>query len=688
MKEKLYNLMNWAEIEGIVYSEEDRPGTILGPKAIGNSILVQAFFPNAKKVTLVLEEKQKKVIMDMADEEGFFAALINGKKLGRYFYEVEFEKGEKTVRRDPYVFSASLPQEEIDRFKAGTNYEIYKILGSHRKQEEGCDGVQFSVWVPGAVRVSVIGDFNNWNGRSMPMNRVGNSAVFTLFVPGLVGDEEYCYEVKVKNGSVYELKDPYAEERIIGEKSVSRLHRKENFLWEDDDWRKERRKKEAEAKMFDCNGQKLSGLQSFTGQLKQQGYHYVSLPCFYPKDSFYGLPDFLESETQLKIFTNEMHKAGIGVIFNWNVSECQELYKKQISNFYISNVLWWIEEFHMDGLIFSGMEKLLYLDYGKEPGQWTANAYGGNENLDGVEFIKHTNSILRSKKEGILLIADMDAIWPNVTKALEEDGLGFDYRLDTDFTKKLLEYLTADAEQRVYMPEKLMGRMEYAFEERFMMALGADKTPGLWKQLPGKEEEKLAVMKAAAAYVELLPGKLLWGFEVPGKKKKEYLEFVAACHDLKEKYEALRQKDQIPSNFRWLNCDREKEGVISFMYDSAEEEGSLLVVSNFTKKERAGFKIGVPYEGKYEAVFSSKETAANEKSRRQPGFTQENGFDGFLQSLELDLSSLSVNVYRYTPFTEEEIYQIAEERAEKIREQIMEEARIKAERLKKAKGKQ
>lgn len=688
MKEKLYNLMNWAEIEGIVYSEEDRPGTILGPKAAGNSTLVQAFFPDAKKVTLVLEEKQKKVLMDMADEEGFFAALISGKKPGRYFYEVQFEDGKMTIRKDPYAFSPSLPQEEIDRFKAGTNYGIYNILGSHRKQENGCDGVQFSVWVPGAIRVSVIGDFNNWNGRSMPMNRVGNSAVFTLFVPGLEGDEEYRYEVKVKNGSVYEIKDPYAEECTCEETSASKLHKEESFRWEDDAWRKKRRKTEPESRIFDCNGQKISELQSFTGQLKQQGYNYVSLPCFYPKDSFYGLPDFLESETELKTFANEMHKAGIGVIFNWNVAGCQELYKKQISNFYISNVLWWIEEFHMDGLIFSGMEKLLYLDYGKEPGQWTANAYGGNENLDGVEFIKHTNSILRSRKEGILLIADMDAIWPNVTKALEEDGLGFDYRLDTDFTKKLLEYLTADAAERVYLPEKLMARMEYALDERFMMALGADKTSELWKQLSGKEGEKLAVMKAAAAYVELLPGKLLWGFEVPEKKKKEYLEFMTICHGLKDKYAALEQKDQIPSNFRWFNCGREKEGVISFMYDSAEEEGSLLVVANFTKKEGAGFKIGVPYEGKYEAVFSSKETAANDKSRRQPIFTEETGLDGFLQNLELELSSLSVNVYRYTPFTEEEIYEIAEKRAEKIREEIMEEARKKAERLKKAKGKQ
>lgn len=686
MKAKLYDLMNWAQIEGIVYSEEDKPAAILGARQVGNAALVQAFFPDAKKVTLVWKEKQKRVVMDMADEEGFFAALVPGMKTEGYVYEVLTKDGKKEVREDPYAYEVSIAAEELERFNAGINYHIYKILGSHEVRIKQCRGLQFAVWVPGAVRVSVIGEFNDWDGRRMPMNRVGNSSIFTLFVPDLEEDAKYLYEVKVKNGSVYKMTDPYAINIAEKEGCVSKPHKEENFSWEDKQWRKARKEKEVRA--FSWDGKEEKEISELITQIKQQGFQYVLLPRFYPENSFYKVVECFREETQAKSFVNEMHKAGIGVLCNWDVSGCQELYKKQMSNFYIANVLYQMEEFHMDGLVFSGMEKLLYLDYGKEEGQWSANAYGGNENLEGVEFIKHTNSILTKKEDSLILMADMDAIWPKVTKDLNSDGLGFKYRFDNAFAKNFIEYLTKKAEERVHIHEKIISRMEYAYEEKFVMAFMAEDVENLWKLLPGKENEKFSTMKAAFSYISFLPGKTVSGFKVPEKKQKEYAALVKRCFDLNEEFEALEKEDANEANFRWLNCNQRKECTVSFWRNHEKEENSLLVVANFGAEERKEFKIGVPKEGKYELIFDSEETTYGgiRENLHEYIYSQDDGWDGYAQEIKVNMLPFSVSVYRYVPFTEEEIYALAEKRAEELREKIMEEARRKVEQLKKIKG--
>lgn len=687
MKAKLYDLMDWAKIEGIVYSEEDKPGDILGARQVGRSVLVQAFFPDARKVTLVLEEKQKRVPMDMADEEGFFAALFSGKETDRYVYEVESKEGEKTIRKDPYVYGVSIPDEELEKFNAGINYHIYRTLGSHETKINQCKGVQFAVWVPGAVRVSVIGEFNDWDGRRMPMNRVGNSSVFALFVPDLASDVKYQYEVKVKNGSVYRMQDSYAEETMEKEEMVSKPHREEKFRWEDKQWMKLRKEKKDVFRVFAWDG-KQKETSSLIRQIKQQGFTHIMLPAFYPGNSFYKMADCFENESQAKLFVNEMHKAEIGVIFDWNVSGCQELYKKQVSNFYIANVLYHMEEFHIDGLVFSEMEKLLYLDYGKAEGQWNANAYGGNENLEGVEFIKHTNSILEKTQASVILIADMDAIWPKVTKKLEDDGLGFHYRFDTSFTKEFCDYLTKKPAERVYVHEKIISRMEYAYEEKFIMAFLPEKVGELWNLLSGKEADKFSTMKAAFSYISFLPGRIISGFHVPEKRQKEFAALVKSCFELNEEYEVLENEDYNEADFRWLNCNQRKECTVSFLRNHVKEENSLLTVANFSAEERKEFKIGVPYEGKYELIFDSQETAfggMREKTQEYI-YTQDDGWDGYAQDIKVDLLPFSVSVYRYIPFTEEEIYALAEKRVQKAREKIMAEAQEKIEQLRKARG--
>ena len=687
MKAKLYDLMNWAKIEGIVYSEEDKPGEILGTQVVGNSTLFQTFFPGAKKVTLVLEDKNKRVAMELADEEGFFAATVTGKKPGAYSYEIVTEAGKKIVRKDPYAFEVSIVQEEIDRFNAGTNYEIYKVLGSHVMEISGVKGVQFAVWVPGAIRVSVVGDFNDWDGRVYAMNRLENSDVFVLFIPGLEETVSYQYEVKAKDGTVSVLNDPYAETEVRIDKVVSKVKKTESFDWNDKKWMAARENKENDFKVFAWEESKTKDAVALAKRLKEQGFTHISMPSFYLSGNFYQMVDYFTDENEVKQYVNEMHKAGIGVIFNWNTASCHELYKKQVSNFFISNVLYWIEEFHMDGLIFSELAGLLYLDFGKAPGQWSPNMYGGNENLDGVEFVKHTNSILGNRNKGILLLADIDAIWPKVTAALEEGGLGFHYRYDTVFTRDLMEYLTTDPYYRSSIHDKITARMTYAYNEKFVMAFPAKTVQDLWERIPGEEQDKFRTIKAAFAYLSFLPGKMLSGFEVPANKEKEYAALVKKCHDMNTKTDILAKEDYNYFNFKWLNCFQQKECTVSFMRKDIKEEGSLLVVANFANEEKKEFMIGVPYEGKYELILDTEEKTFGGcgKIQKEAVFTDENGWDGFAQEINVSLSPLSVRVYRYIPFTEEEIYAIAEKKAEKVREKIMAEAKRKVELLKKAK---
>ena len=688
MKAKLYELMNWAEIEGIVYSEEDKPGTILGTKTVGSSTLYQTFYPKAKKITLILEDKGKRVAMDMADEEGFFVATAAGKKVGAYSYEIVTKEGEKVVRKDPYAFSATVDQAEIDRLYEGINYGVYKVFGSHEIEVNHIKGVQFTVWAPGAMRLSVIGDFNNWDGRITPMNRVGNSEVFTLFVPGLDATCGYQYELKAKDGRISVFNDPYADREVTKERTVSKVYVEKEFAWNDKKWIADRKVNENDFKVFAWEESKEKNAVVLAKQLKEQGFNHVSLPAFYLSSNFYQMVDYFKDEKEVKTFVNEMHKAGIGVLFNWNVAFCHGLYKKQVSNFFISNVIYWIEEFHMDGLIFSELASLLYLDYGKAEGQWIPNIYGGNENLEGIEFVKHTNSILTNRNQGLILLADIDAIWPKVTAALEDGGLGFHYRYDTAFTRDLLGYLKTDPYHRSAIHEKITSRMGYAYNEKFMMAFPAKAVHDLWDEIPGDEKDKFNTIKAAFAYLSFLPGKMLSGFNVPSEFEKGYSALVKKCHELNSKTDILAKEDYNDSNFSWVNCFQQKECTVSFLRKDSREEGSLLIVANFANDEKEEFMIGVPYEGKYELIFDTMEESfgGNKKITKEAIFTDENGWDGYAQKINVSLSPLSVSVYRYIPFTEEEIYTIAEKKAAKIREEIMAEAKAKVELLKKIRG--
>lgn len=692
MKDKLYQLMDWPRIEGIVYSDEDRPEEILGVHPAGSSMLYQAFFPQADKVSLVLEDKKKKVAMERADEAGFFAALIGEKKAEPYHFEITESDGRVKKVKDPYAFRGALKKDELKLFKNGIHYELYRLLGSHADILDTVEGIRFVVWMPHAIRVSVVGEFNHFDGRVNPMSRIGDSDVFVLFIPGLETDITYQYEVKLSQNKIVLITDPFAEHVLDEDRQLSRPFSERAYSWNDENYLKKGSQQNNSIFLYTANEEELLQADTLARNLQQTGYSHVVLPATRPGESFYRFSTGFGRVYSVKEFVNTLHHAGIGVLLQWDIHGLNDLRIKEHSNFHIANVLYIVENYHLDGIVFSNMAAALYLDYGKEAGQWIPNIYGGNENLDAVEWIKHTNSILRKRNKGALLIANLDAIWPDVTQPLEEDGLGFDYRYDTDFTKDFLGYLINDPYFRSGIHDRITDRMLYAYRERFIMALGDPDCDDLWEKIMGTNEDKFRTLKLAHSYAMFLPGKLLSTLRIPasGKQNGQYqtafMQLIKDSRTMNHSLSPLEAEDFRGDNFRWINCFQYNDCTVSFYREADNGEGVVLVIANFANAPKKDFHIGVPHEGKYKLFFHTENAAylGNLKDEESVIYSDETEWDGYPQNISIDLAPLSLAAYIFIPYTEEELFEIAEKKAETIRLKLEEEARNKAKGLKKS----
>ena len=466
MDNKLYEMMDWAAVEGIVYSEEDHPHDILGAHVTEEGILIQTFLPTAKSVTVVLKDSKKEYPMDLEDEEGFFAALLPGKRIPKYHYHVDFGEeadGKENIveYEDPYRFAPQITEKETKKFNAGICYDIYEKLGSHPMTVNGVEGVLFAVWAPNAMRVSVVGDFNLWDGRRSQMRRLGDSGVFEIFIPELKKGAVYKYEIKFKNGDPALKADPYANYAELRPNTASIVWDLDEYKWNDQDWMKKRAAldtKTAPMSIYevhlgswmrkptevDKRGREIVGSEFYNYReiavklaeyVKEMGYTHVELlpvmehpldaswgyqvTGYYAPTSRFGTPD------DFMYFMDYLHGQGIGVILDWVPAHFPRdawgmaqfdgscLYEHKdprqgahphwgtliynygrpgVSNFLIANAMFWADRYHADGIRFDAVASMLYLDYGKNPGEWIANMYGGHENLEAVEFLKHLNS--------------------------------------------------------------------------------------------------------------------------------------------------------------------------------------------------------------------------------------------------------------------------------------------------------
>lgn len=731
MTKKLYKMMNWPVIEEIIYSESQDPHATLGPHVQGNGTLIQAFFPGAQKVTLQLTKDMAEKEMELADDDGFFAVWLPVKNVGAYRYIVSYENGSVETMQDAYRHECLITAEDEEKFAMGVHYTVYEKLGAHPLNLDGEDGVYFAVWAPNALRVSTVGDFNHWDGRVHQMRKLP-SGIFEIFIPGVKAGDNYKYEIKLKIGLTYLKADPYGNAAQLRPETASVVADLRNFKWEDKEFIKKRktfRKENAPISVYELylgsflapkDEEEYANYREIADKLipyvKEMGYTHVELmpvmehPLdaswgyqvigYYAPTARYGTPeDFM-------YFVNELHKAGIGVILDWvpahfprdiyglssfdgtclyeNPDEQRRSHphwgtlvfdygRPEVSNYLIANALFWVEKFHADGIRMDAVASMLYLDYGRNPGEWTANIYGGNENLEAVELIKHLNSMMGKRNPGVLRIAEESTAWPMVTGSLEDGGLGFDLKWNMGWMNDYLDYIKYDPYFRSHHHSELTFSMIYAYSEKFMLVFSHDEAvhgkSSMLGKMPGEREQKFANLRLTYAYMFTHPGrKLLFMGQDIGEfsewnemrqtewellKYPDHKGMAALVKKLNELYTtkpALYEWDDKPEGFAWINSINSTENLLTFLRKTRKKESLLVVAANFSGVEKQ-VKIGVPYEGSYKEILNTdaEEFGGSGMINKRAKRAVKKEWDDRPYSVSITLAPLSVSILEFRP---------------------------------------
>ncbi len=765
MNNKLYKLMNWPRIEGIIYSEEDNPHEILGPHVTGKNVLFQTFWPGALKVALVTLQDNKKHEMEMVDESGYFACLLPGKIPEAYEYEVCYEESIVMRAKDAYRYKAGLTDRDIEKFNEGIHYSVYEKLGAHVMEIDGVKGTFFAVWAPNAMRVSVVGDFNHWDGRIHQMRRNPKGGIFELFIPDTGAGECYKFEIKVKGGLTFLKADPYAFGQQLRPETASVI-REISYEWKDEKWlqgRKKRQEKNSPVSVYELylgsfkknretdaylNYRELA--PEVIKYVKDTGYTHVELmPVMeHPLDASWGYQVIgyyaptarYGTAEDFMYFVDALHQADIGVILDWVPAHFPRdtyglsqfdgtcLYehadprqgahphwgtliynygRPQVSNYLIANALYWVEKYHVDGIRMDAVASMLYLDYGKKDGEWVANLYGGNENLEAIELLKHLNSVMKKRNPGVLMIAEESTAWPKITGSVEDDGLGFDLKWNMGFMNDFLDYIGYDPYFRAHHHDELTFSMIYAYSENFMLVYSHDEAvhgkSTMIGKMPGILEDKFANLRITYAYMMTHPGKKLlfmgqdigefkefdetreteWGL-LSQDSHKGIWRLVKDLNALYQEKPALYAMDTSPDGFEWINCISPEKCMLSFMRKTQKAEDLLVVVVNFANVEQE-FTVGVPLEGKYREILNTDAKCYGGLGRvnGRPKFVEEEEADGRPYSFKVTSAPLSASIFAYVPYTEKEWQQIEKKKAKLEAERRAEAAEKEAEEAKK-----
>ena len=655
-------------------------------------------------------------------------------------------------------------EKDLAKFAAGIHYTIYEKLGAHPMKIDGISGVYFAVWAPAAIRVSAVGDFNQWDGRMHQMRRLGDSGIFEIFIPDVQVGENYKFEIKIKGGLTYLKADPYAFGQQLRPDTASVIRNGVNAVsgrgaasdtirtrWEDQEWlanRKERQGKDKPLSIYELylgsfktsedggflNYRELAPL--VIKYVKEMEYTHIELmPIMeHPFDGSWGYQVIgyyaptarYGTNEDFVYFVNEMHKAGIGVILDWVPAHFpRDIYglssfdgtclyehedpkkgchphwgtlifnygRPQVSNYLIANALYWIEQYHIDGIRMDAVASMLYLDYGRNDGEWLPNICGGNENLEAIEFLKHLNSIVKRRNPGVLMIAEESTSWPKVTGDLEDNGLGFDIKWNMGWMNDYLSYISYDPYFRAHHHNELTFSMIYAYSEKFMLVFSHDEVvhgkSTMIGKMPGELKDKFANLRLTYAYMMMHPGaKLLfmgqdiaefrewneereveWGL-LQYNSHKGVQKLVKTLNHLYTTSPALYKYDTSWDGFEWINCISPDLCMLAFVRKADKPEESLIIVTNFANVERE-FTIGVPYEGKYTEIINTddEEFGGEGVVNKETIHSVEEECDSKPNSITMVSAPLSISIFNYIPFTDEEKNEIEMAKAEKIRKE-------------------
>ncbi|RMG94104.1 MAG: 1,4-alpha-glucan branching protein GlgB [Chloroflexi bacterium] len=673
-------------IESIVAGTHGDPFAVLGPHALDeNCVVVRAFLPTAVSVSVRLHDTD--FPMTRIHEAGFYEVILPEQSLPLSYQLLVLDASQKThLYEDPYNFPPVITGLDEYLLAEGTHWRMYEKLGAHLTQVNGVNGVLFAVWAPNAQRVSVIGNFNNWDGRRHPMRFHHDSGIWELFVPHLGEGELYKYEIRGHNGYLVAKADPvgfYAEKRPNTASIVWNINK---YTWQDTQWMQRRHQANAPNAPISIyevhlgswqrreDGEWLSYeelSQTLIPYVKEMGYTHIELlpiaehpydgswgyqvTGYFAPTSRYGPPEAFMA------FVDTCHQAGIGVILDWvpahfptdqhglGYFDGTHLYehadprqgyhpdwgtlifnygRREVRQFLVSNALFWLDKYHIDGLRVDAVASMLYLDFSRKPGEWIPNRYGGRENLDAIEFIKTFNQHIHEQFPDVITIAEESTAWPGVTQPVENGGLGFDFKWNMGWMHDTLKYMQHDPIYRSHHHGMMTFSLLYAFSEKFLLPFSHDEVVHLKKsmldKMPGDLWQKFANLRLLYGYQYAHPGKklLFMGGEIGQWREwsearsldwhlledDRHLGLQKFVRDLNHFYQqeaALFAEDYSWEGFRWLDLHDAQRSILAFLRRAPASGEEIYVVCNFTPVVRQEYRLGVTMPGMYREVLNS-----------------------------------------------------------------------------------
>lgn len=679
------------ELKSIVSARCGLPQEFLGMHKCKGGIVVRAYIVNAKSCHLVDLRKsaRKSAEMEKLDPSGFFELFIKGaRKPFPYRFRVERYDGEIREFADAYSFPPSLTDEELYLFGLGDDRKVYEHLGSHLREIDGVMGTAFAVWAPTARRVSVVGDFDEWDGRYFPMRPLETSGVWEIFIPGVGEGAKYKYEILAANNDTPFLKsDPYAVRFEPPPHNSSVVCDISGYGWSDEKWIKSRMKTDWAKKPVSVYEVHLGswkrvpedgfrplsyaeiGRQLAEYCVQMNFTHVEFMPLTeYPFDGswgyqvtgFYAPTHRYGSPREFMEMVDVLHQNGIGVIMDWVPAHfprdafalagfdgsclyehedprlganpdwgtlCFNYGRKEVANFLLGSALAWLDRFHIDGLRFDAVASMLYLNFSRD--NWIPNKYGGSENLDAIDFLKHVNSVIHSDYPGTITIAEESTTFAGVTKPVGEGGLGFDFKWNLGWMHDTLDYLKEDPINRKYHHNKMTFPSMFQFTEKFMLVYSHDevvhgKSPMVGKMGSGYWDDKIATLRALYAYMWMWPGKktLFMGDEIAQGHEWRYdeslewslLKYIQhegvreSVRDVAKLYLSdaeLAENDFNSIGFEWINADDGDNSVFSFLRFTSDGKRCYATVSNFTPVEQRAYRLGLPCGGVWKEVLNT-----------------------------------------------------------------------------------
>ena len=722
-----------ADVARLAAGEHTDPHRILGAHAAvrgaERGVVIRAFHPDASGVEAALADGGA-VPLDPVGL-GLFQAFVPNEAFPlRYRLRFTFAGGGAWERGDPYRFLPTLGDVDLHLFNEGRHWRLWDVLGAHVREIDGERGTSFAVWAPTAKRVSVVGDFDGWDGRLLPMRSLGSSGVFELFAPGVDAGALYKFEILTQQGDLRLKTDPFAFAMEMPPASASRVA-ESRFRWADDAWLASRRSSDPARgpmaiyevhlgswmRVPDENNRVLTYREiapRLAEHVTRLGFTHVELlpiaehpftgswgyqvTGYFAPTARYGSPD------DFRAFVDTLHAAGIGVFIDWvpahfprddfalrrfdgtalfehddpRLGEHPDwgtlifnYARNEVRNFLVANALYWLEEFHIDGLRVDAVASMLYLDYSRRPGEWLRNKYGGRENLDAIEFLQTMNRVVHERHSGCITVAEESTAWPGVTKPVEQGGLGFSFKWNMGWMHDTLGYFARDPMYRSWHQNDLTFAMLYEYSEHFIMPLSHDEVVHLKRSLLGKMPNdadpwrQFANLRLLLAYLYTRPGKklLFMGSELAPHGEWNHDEslpwhlaadpmraaFGAFVEDLGKLYgerAPLWREDYDPHGFQWIDVADAANSVVSYVRRDGDEH--LVVVLNMTPVPREQYRIGAPSAGAYVQLLSSdaQRYGGSGVATLERVATDPLPLHGFEQSMALVLPPLGALVLR------------------------------------------